>query len=680
MFRLSPASKQLSLAFGLLSPCLAIAAEQATQLEQMVVTATKTQQSIKEVPASVSVITREQIEQSTATTVDQLLQGMPGVYAARMDASSPNRIAQTYTRGLPGNSRTLVLLDGVPMNVLYDGQVDWSQLSTQDIERVEVVRGASSGLYGSNAMGGVINILTRAPAEGTHSRVGIDYGSMNSKRLSASHSQSHGATSFSLSASRFESDGYDMWRPGTTPPAANRLPIGTVKDNFSAKLIQEINADNLLEASISYMRDEATGFYGPGTAGYEPQTREQYVPSLKYTNTSGDTNTTAVAYARIGKQWADTLNSTAAQLPGVPLYAGIVEKGYYEDKTFGLNAQHSRPLSKTQTLTFGADLISGEIDNSFTYPVQTPGRLRTTKGEVTRYGFFVQDEIKLTSRWNANAAARFDHWKLGGNATETNSPPNPATTAFKETTGQGFTPKLSTLYKLTDQLNVRASAGKAFNIPDMFNLYANTIRGTVTYWANPDLKAEKVTSYDFGLDYYFGNASYVKATAYRNEASDFIYSVVRNATNQDKINVGGVVTQGLELEASYRPLPSLALTGSYTLNTSKIVKNESNPALVGKQLTNVPRNRGYLRADWTITPGSQVFAAMTHVGNRFGDDTNTVANTYKQYTIYDLGGSYALTRDISARLTLANVTNKKYEGIGYIAPGATVTAGLNIKF
>ena len=71
---------------------------------------------------------------------------------------------------------------------------------------------------------------------------------------------------------------------------------------------------------------------------------------------------------------------------------------------------------------------------------------------------------------------------------------------------------------------------------------------------------------------------------------------------------------------------------------------------------------------------------MTHVGNRFGDDTNTVANTYKQYTIYDLGGSYVLSRDVSVRLTLANVTNKKYEGIGYIAPGATVTAGLNIKF
>lgn len=674
MLRLSAVAQRLSFVFGLYIPFLAFSAEQVTELDQMVITATKTQQSIKEVPASVSVISREQIEQSAATTVDQLLQGVPGVYAARMDASSPNRIAQTYTRGLPGNSRTLVLLDGVPMNVLYDGQVDWSQLSTRDVERVEVVRGASSGLYGSNAMGGVINILSKAPSEGVHSSVGIEYGTFDSKRLTASHSQSHGSTSFSLSASRFESDGYNMWRPSATAPASiNQAAIGTLKDNFSAKVIQEINATNLLEAGVSYMRDEARGFYSPGAVGYVPQTREQYVPSLKYTNIAGDSNTTAVVYARLGKQWADTLSSTV-----LPAYSTISEKGYYEDKTFGINAQHSRPLSRDQILTFGAEFVTGEIDNKFTYPA-TPTRLRTTKGEVTRYGFFLQDEIKITSRWNANLAARLDHWKLGGNATET-AAGNPPTTPFVETTGKGFTPKLGTLYKITDDLNLRASAGKAFSIPDMFNLYANSKRGVTTYWANPDLKPEKVTSYDLGLDYYFGKAGFVKATLYRNEATDFIYSIRRDATNQDKINVGAVVTQGLELEASYRPLQSLGLTASYTLNDSKIVKNELNTALVGMQLTNVPRHQGNLRADWSVLNGGLLFASMHYVGNRFGDDMNTAPNVYKKYTIYDIGGSYPLSKDVTARLTFNNVTNKKYEGIGYLAPGATVTAGLTVKF
>jgi outer membrane cobalamin receptor len=95
-----------------------------------------------------------------------------------MDASSPNRIAQTYVRGLPGNGRSLVLIDDIPMNVQYDSQVDWSQLGTSDVERIEVVRGAGSALYGNHAMGGVINIISKVPAPGLHGRGEVDFGSL----------------------------------------------------------------------------------------------------------------------------------------------------------------------------------------------------------------------------------------------------------------------------------------------------------------------------------------------------------------------------------------------------------------------------------------------------------------------------------------------------------------------
>jgi outer membrane receptor protein involved in Fe transport len=666
MFELTPLAKRLSLIFTLAVPLHVLAAESEVELAQMVVTATKTQQSIRDVPAAVSVVSREQIEQSSATTVDQLLQGIPGVYAARMEASSPNRIAQTYSRGLPGNSRTLVLLDGIPMNVLYDGQVDWSQLSTQDVERVEIVRGASSGLYGANAMGGVINILSRAPEPGINSRVSADYGSLNSKRLSASHSQSRGATAFSVSASRYESDGYTMWRPDTTVPAAYRDAIGTIKSNVTAKLLHEIDSSQLVEAGISYLNDESTGFYKPGAAGYTPQTREQYVPTLRYSRSGAESSTSVVVYGRFGKQWADTLNPAT--------YASISEKGVYNDQTFGLNAQHTQQLTASQKLTVGLDYVDGGIDNHFNYPGTT--RLRDTKDDLTRYGAFLQDEIEITKRWRANLAGRFDHWKTGGNQTDTGTGQPNSTYATRQ--DSGFSPKFGTLYQLAEDINLRATAGKAFNLPDMFNLYANTRRGTTNYWANPDLLPEKVKSYDLGLDYYFGKHGHLKATVYRNDATDFIYSVQRNATNVDKINVGGVVTKGLELEALYRLLDKLSLTASYTHNDSVIVKNDRAPNLVGKQLTNVPKQQAYLRIDWTLPGAGQGFAVANYVGNRFGDDANTVI--YKKFTTYDVGGSYPISRDVTARLTFANVTNKKYDGIGYIAPGTLITGGISAKF
>ena len=241
-----------------------------------------------------------------------------------------------------------------------------------------------------------------------------------------------------------------------------------------------------------------------------------------------------------------------------------------------------------------------------------------------------------------------------------------------------FSPKLATLFKLSDSVNLRASAGKAFNLPDMFNLYANTRRGATTYWANPNLTPERVKAYDAGVDVYFGRRGSVKATLYYNDAEDFIYSVQRNATNVDKINVGAVTTRGLELEAVYRPIVPLSLAASYTLNRSRIEENKRNTALEGKDLTNVPRQHASLRADYQFPAGATLFAALRYVGKRYGNDLNTTV--YKAYTTGNIGGTYPISKSVSARLTVANVADKRYDGIGYIAPGRTVTAGIGASF
>lgn len=639
---------------------------ETTALGDVVVTATRTAQSIRDVPAAVTVVSRDQIEKSSATTVDQLLQGVPGVYAARMDPSSPNRIAQTYTRGLPGNSRTLVLVDGLPMNVLYDGQVDWSQLVTSDVERVEVVRGASSGLYGANAMGGVINIISRAPAPGINTDIGAAYGSMDTRRYSAAHSQTWGGTAFSVSANHLQSDGYNMWRPEATVPLAFRAPMGTVKDNFAAKVIQELSSTDLLEAGASWLRDEATGFYKTNAGNYTPQTREQTLTSLRYAHSGDRLSASAVLFGRFGKQWADTLNTTT--------YASVSEKGYYEDDSTGLNAQGSIDLADWNKLTAGFDYLDGGIDNHFTYP--GTARVRDTRGIVSRYGVFLQDEIRPTERWRINIAGRYDHWKTGGNQTDTGAgQPN---SAYAERKDHYFSPKLAALYKIDTDLNLRASAGKAFNVPDMFNLYANTKRGTTTYWANPDLKPERVTSYDIGLDKYFGQRAFAKATWYRNEAKDFIYSVQRDATNVDKINIGAVRTHGWEFEFSYAVTSSLQLTAAHTLNDSDIVENERNPALVGKQLTNVPNRQTTLRGDFSFGDGVSAFAAVNDVGRRYGNDVNTTV--YQPYTTLDIGITKSFGKLVVARLTVTNVADVTYDGIGYLAPGQVTMLSLNARF
>jgi outer membrane receptor protein involved in Fe transport len=654
-----------ALAVGL-SVSLSAAGDYDPENIEIVVTATKTEHSIREIPAAASVVTREEIDNSSAVTVDQLLRTVPGVYAARMDPSSPSRIAQTYVRGLPGNSRTLVLLDGVPMNSLYDGQVDWSQLSTNNVERVEIVRGASSGLYGTNAMGGVINIISRAPEPGVHSRVSFDYGSLDSSRVSAEHTRSTDNTSFSVSATHFESDGYNMWRPEYPIPAQFRDSTGTVKDNFAVKVMRDVGSSGLLEANINYMKDEVTGFYKPGTDGYTPQTREQIIPSISYTSEGTDSITSFVLYGRFGEQKADTLDRFT--------YSTITQEGSYTDQSVGISLQQTRRLGSIHNITYGADYVDGKIDNDFTYPTD---RRRNTRGDLEQYGAFIQDEIELSPRWIANISGRYDYWKTGGNQTDTGTGAGPSTDYVTRKDGF-FSPKAGLLFKYSDQLHIRTTVGRAFNLPDMYNLYSTTTRGPRTYWGDPELDPEIITSVDAGVDYYFKQGGFFKITAYYNEAEDFIYSVERDPLNFDKTNIGGVVTKGVELEAQFMPTSQLTITGSMTYNDSLIVEHKANEDLVGNFLTHVPRKQASIRADWTPNNRSLVYAQVNYVGKRYGNDTNTTV--YNEYLIADVGGKYRFNDNVTARLTWSNVTDDKYDGIGYIAPGSTLMAGVDLQF
>ncbi|MDK9723612.1 MAG: TonB-dependent receptor [Sterolibacteriaceae bacterium MAG5] len=647
-------------------------------LEQMVVTATKTQQSLRDVPSAVTVIDRNFIEKSAATTADQLLQGVPGVYAARMDASAPNRIAQTYTRGLPGNGRTLVLADGIPMNVGYDGQVDWSQLATVDIDRIEVVRGAGSALYGNSAMGGVINIISKMPERGEKKRVDVDYGSLNTKRLGAGYSFRDDDTGLILSANRLTSDGYNMWRPDTTIAADRQAKTGTEKTNLSAKLLKEVDGANLLDFHFAYLRDVAKGLYS--IPDYNAQDRQQYLSSGRYRHFGEASETTVQVYVRRGIQDADSANSVNRTSPdvvaaGTPANSVISYRGEFKDNTSGINLQSTHALAGNQSLTWGGEYVNSDVTMTNRYPFE-PGRSQVTKGDVTRMGAFVQDEIKFGAL-NLNLAGRYDSWTTSGSFADTKA----ATTGqgvWSERTERAFSPKAGATYALTKDLVARGSVGKAFNTPDVSQLYGNSQRAGSNHVGNPQLRPEKAFSRDIGLDYYWGKLGHLKSSLYYTTAENFIYSVTTTGQNTAKQNIDEVRAKGVELEGMLRPVDGLTLRAGYTYNNSVVTQSVVSPTLVGKWLTNVPVHQGNLRADISLPGGFSIFAVYNYVGYRFGTDSN--ASGYKPYATYDLGVSKEFGKDIAARLNVVNATDKKYEGIGYIAPGVTVTAGLTLKF
>lgn len=646
------------------------AADDVRMLDDVVVSATRTRQLAREVPASVNVISNRMIEKSSATTVDQLLQGIPGVYAARMDSSSPNRIAQTYTRGLPGNGRTLVMVDGVQMNVLFDGQVDWSQLSTRDVERVEVVRGASSGLYGGNAMGGVINIISKQPKQGTLTKAAGEYGSNNTKRLTASFSSAYEDIGFYTSANKLTSDGYDMWtqafKTAAGANASKLIAIGTDKTNFTARLNKNVGDQGKASLNISYLDDISTGFYT--IPGYNPSQRKQLMSSLDYKFFTDNTDSSVQIYSRSGKQYAD---STAAP------YTTIAYTGVYDDVEIGLKGQTSIALSESQQLTLGGDWMDGSVDVVENRYAATPTRETNRKGYLQRFGLYAQDEIRYDSAWKFNVAGRLDRWSTNGSLSDTLA--GQPTGIYPKRSGTEFSPKLGVLYSFSDSVNLRATAGKAFKLAEITELYSSNKRGTITYWGNPNLKPERVNSYDFGLDYYFAESGYAKATLYRNDARDFVYSVTRNATNNDKVNIEKVVTEGLELEGRFKPYDALTLTGSYTYNDSTIKQSLLDAALVGKQLVNVPKQQGQLRAEFDLPQETTMTLTANYVGNRASSDKNTTT-PYRAYIVYDASLTKKFSEAIRGNLSIVNINDKIYEGIGYMSPGRLISAGLNAQF
>lgn len=253
--------------------------QEVIKLGEVVVTATRTERPIESVPASVTVITSEDIEKSPAHSADELLRELAGVtvrhYQGILSSSTTNSVTM---RGLVGTEgRVLILRDGVPINDSYGGAVEWNEVDVDDIERIEVVRGAGSALYGSNAMGGVINIITKKPEKEIKTSVETGYGSMNTWLVSLKNSATLGKFGYYISGGYLESDGYcDVAKE-------KRKSYHTDKEverhNIGGKLTYEVDPSSSCALSSSHYRQEDTGRYK--IPGYEV-TSEQNRVGLNY--------------------------------------------------------------------------------------------------------------------------------------------------------------------------------------------------------------------------------------------------------------------------------------------------------------------------------------------------------------------------------------------------------------
>ncbi len=740
--------KKYLLLCGLLFALPAYAENQETRLDEILVTATRTEKSVEDAPGSVSVVTAAEMKKRNIQSLDEALNLLPGVFDNRIKGLMGTTSRVSF-RGLSGAARSLMLLDGMPLNDAYSASQPWAGLYNQNFSQIEVVRGPSSSLYGGNAMGGVINLMSRMPekrefslSSGYGDRLESDTGMGNLWSTYASYGDKIGKfrlyTAFGYRATRGYPTGLVLGSSaptaesgifGATPTTDNKgktkYLVGDTGDNgwwdYSAAIRAQYDLSDTANIRFSWLRTvyrygyENPHSYLRNSAGF---------PVYTYNNDAGKAVVKESSFVNgRGSEIMDIYTIHAEALLGTvktKFLFGINDQGdnWYTtpssatlaggkgtmstspSRTYYTDLQASLPIMEKHVLTGGFTFRYDTADSNnlpvsdFKDPDSVSGASSQWGGGTTQtYSLYLQGEIALMDNLTLYAGLRDDFWVSNdGYAGFTGTGATSET--YPEKTKNSLNPKGAVVWKPLDGTTLRVSGGKAFRAPPLSQLYKTWVSSSTmtVYNSNPDLDPETVLSWDIGAEQTLWTGAKIKATFFENYLSDMIYNVTVAGTttigekaykNKKYTNVGGAETRGVELEIEQRISKHLRLFAGYTYTDSEITEYDPDPTLVGKQLTQVPRNMFSVGADASYGPAS-LFVSGRYVGKRHTQDDNSdivnnVYGSYDPYFVVDMKASYAITDWATVSLSINNLLDREYYTY-YVAPGRSWFANLDLKF
>ena len=614
-------------------PALCRAAE-ADELQIIVITATRIPTPVLQVASSITVVTAADIEARQERTFADVLKDIPGLNVVQ--TGGPGGETSVFMRGTNSN-HTKVFIDGIdvsdPSNAT--GAFDFGQLLTQDIERVEVLRGPQSGLYGSDAIGGVINIITKSgngPAQFTGAAEGGTFDTFNQ---AGTVSGSDEAFHYSASVAHFHA--------GATPvtPLDLLLPGEARIDDYD---------DNLtLTTKLGYdvTPDFDLGLAARYTDIHLRDTGEDYLVALPFSGYPAPEQTSA-----------DTVEYATRLTAHLKSFDGVLEQtlglAYTHDRTDTVEPQTPPALNTgerrkadwqgdvkfdpTETLVLGAEYERDEIDQ----PITADVHIGSAYGEL-------QSQIG-------------DHWFSALNVRHDDN------SRFGDKTTWRFAPG----WVLTEtDTKLHASVGTGFKAPTLSELYQSF--PAFFFFANPNLKPESSTGWDAGIEQaVVHDVLRVGVTYYYNRIRDLITTDVTGTT---WANVGRATTDGIESFIAYQPLRELTLRVDYTYT-------QAEDDVLEQPLLRRPKHRGSFVATWQVTRAWQWNLDVLAVGNwvDVSRDGLTSGLSAPGYTTVNLATSYDLTPRVALFARVDNLLDRHYENpIGFLQPSIGVYAGLKVR-
>lgn len=648
-----------SSAFLVLFPLCLSAQEKEVTLEKVVVTATRDAEEVRKIPANVTVITKEQIEEAHVETVVDLMRDQVGVVVKDIYANGKSATVDVRGFGETAASNTLVLVDGRRVNQIDLSGVDWTQIALDQIERIEIVRGSGSVLYGDNAVGGVINIITKKPEKQFSFQTGVAWGSYNYNKEYGSVSGKWGPLSALLSMAYNATEGYRENGLLRAKNVGGKI-IYDLNDNVSFNLSGAFNRDKqglpggLTQAEIDLFGRRATltpnnqaktdDGYGDLGAKFKLWDVGRIEANLSYRERRVDNflEFPSYFYTYKDRRNLSTWGFTPRGILEKPLWNFpnklIFGLDFYrsnskvdsesEDPFAGLSANRSDIIQKSIGLYFLDEFsILEKLLLSFGY------RYQRVTYDIFQENPFLKDNVR---DWEPA-------WNVG------------LTYLFGKRSSAFFSVKRSFRFPTTDEL---------------IQIYP-------VAQVNPTIKPQTGYDYEAGIRYAFSDKVETNLTLFWIDTKDemFLNPVIFLNENFPKTR-----RQGIEIGGKAALFPWLSVWANYsyiepTLQANLITTEPFTGQKVkyssGNDIPGVPRNKGSVGTDVKILKGFLFSAKTTLVGSSYfiSDFANSFGKQGKYYTI-DARLSYNW-KGLNAFFGVNNITNQKYSEVAATNWGGT---------
>ena len=715
---LRPIALGLIAAFGLPLPALA-----EPTLEPVVVTANRSPLLLEHATGETVVISRKEIEARQTDRLTDIVNSTAGVFVST--GKGPLQTTPGFAlRGIPSDRRALVLLDGIPMTDGFAGSVLLGGIPTESIRQTEILFGPMSSLYGGNAMGGVVNFVTRMPTR-TEFGFNVGYGdAFETGKAPADVQKAYVYAGTRLEnglAIRFtgnwaQTNGYrSEWVTGSRPansngaiPTSTELGAGTFllgqkgdntwgEHGAALKLEQRVNSDTTWRAGW-LLQDYHYGYAAPESFVRSNATAAPYY-SVSFAG--GDSN-----YSRQLFHAGFDTRLGIGQLNVLASHTDVTTNSYIIATTgtaFGGPGRISDSPSESTTFDtyWNASLGAHDLTVGYAYrqdsadtkdytlsnwgnPESKTALYSTASGKMTLHGAYLQDNWQIAPNLTVQGGLRYDHW-LNANGQSTDPS---GIYSYAERTASAWSPKLGASWRVTDAFTLRTSAGKAFHAPTVYDLYRSSSLTSYNISANPALEPETVKSWEVGGDWRAWNGGEVRTTYFHNEIDNLIYLGPRTPGPGGKdvrlrINAGKARTNGVTLSATHHFDADNRVFANLTYTHSEMLENSASPSSVGKRLTGLPEKQASLGfetryGNWLLSTSGR------YASKQFADDTNadSASGVYKAYDAYfvvDSKLSYRFNKELTASLAVSNLFDREYFSY-YAAPGRAWFASLAYNY